>query len=201
MNAEQHLVLHGLNIKKYARPEAIAALVGMPVERVSQVIQEGVARGTVLDAGGKFSVAPAARMSLKANYGRFYVSLRGSDAFRAAYRDFEKVNEDLKALITDWQTLKVGDKLIPNDHSDERHDEQVLDRLARLNAKAQRILAALAKELPRMRFYGGKLDEALDKAESGAIKWVSDARIESYHTVWFELHEDLLCLTGEQRKE
>ena len=33
-----------------------------------------------------------------------------------------------------------------------------------------------------------------EKAEKGAVAWVSDAKIESYHTVWFELHEDLLRL-------
>ena len=41
----------------------------------------------------------------------------------------------------------------------------------------------------------------LEKAEDGKVEWVSDARIESYHTVWFELHEDLLRLLGRQREE
>ncbi len=42
---------------------------------------------------------------------------------------------------------------------------------------------------------------ALERAEGGAIEWVSDARILSYHTVWFELHEDLLRILGRQRSE
>ena len=33
------------------------------------------------------------------------------------------------------------------------------------------------------------------------IAWVSDARIESYHTVWYELHEDLLRLMQRERSE
>ena len=43
--------------------------------------------------------------------------------------------------------------------------------------------------------------EALEQAEDGNVNAVSDARSESYHTVWFELHEDLLRLTGRQREE
>ena len=43
--------------------------------------------------------------------------------------------------------------------------------------------------------------QALEKAEDGAIEWVSDARIDSYHTVWFELHEELLRLMGRTRVE
>ena len=52
-----------------------------------------------------------------------------------------------------------------------------------------------------MRIYREKLGAALEKAEDGAIPWVSDAKIESYHTVWFELHEDLLQLMGRERNE
>ena len=47
----------------------------------------------------------------------------------------------------------------------------------------------------------GKLGTALEKAEDGAIEWVSDAKIESYHTLWFELHEDLLRLMRREREE
>ena len=111
MNAEQHLVLHGLAIKKYALPDAIASLLGLPEDRVKVVLQEGVARGTVTDVGGKYAVSPAARVSLRSNYGRFYSSLRSSEEFREAYLAFEKVNTDLKALITDWQTLKIGGEI------------------------------------------------------------------------------------------
>ena len=46
-----------------------------------------------------------------------------------------------------------------------------------------------------------KLGAALEKAEDGAIEWVSDAKIESYHTLWFELHEDLLRLMRREREE
>ena len=45
------------------------------------------------------------------------------------------------------------------------------------------------------------MGRSLEKAEDGAIEWVSDARIESYHTLWFELHEELLRIVGRQRSE
>ena len=32
-------------------------------------------------------------------------------------------------------------------------------------------------------------------------EWVSDARLPSYHTLWFELHEDLLRILGRRRAE
>ncbi len=201
MNAEQHLVLHGLGIKKYAKADAIASLLDLPLERVTQVLKDAVSRGSVIDMDGRYTLAPTARVSLQANHGRFNAALRSNGAFRSAYQEFERVNIELKGLITDWQTIRIGGKTVPNDHSDEAHDEQVLDRLGRLHEQAEKILKSLAAELPRMSVYLRKLEEALDRAESGQIEWVSDAKIESYHTVWFELHEDLLCLMGETRKE
>jgi hypothetical protein len=53
----------------------------------------------------------------------------------------------------------------------------------------------------RFSYYRTHLEAALEKAEDGAIEWVSDARLPSYHTVWFELHEDLLRLLGRKRQD
>ena len=53
----------------------------------------------------------------------------------------------------------------------------------------------------RLSCYADKLEAALDRAEDSEIQWVSDATIESYHTVWFEMHEDLLRLLGRVREE
>jgi hypothetical protein len=52
-----------------------------------------------------------------------------------------------------------------------------------------------------MRIYAQKLLAALEAAEDGDREWVSDVRRESYHTVWFELHEDLLRIMGRAREE
>lgn len=201
MNEEQHLVLHGLGIKKYSQPEAIASLIAVPVERVRKLLEDAVSRGSVSEVGGKLALSPTGRVALQSNHGRFFATLRSNDAFRGAYLEFERANNDLKTLITDWQTLKIAGKVVANDHSNASHDEQVMKRLAKLHHRAEGILKSMGKELPRMVVYQRKLEEALDKAESGQTQWVSDAKIESYHTVWFELHEDLLCMMGEQRSE
>ena len=107
----------------------------------------------------------------------------------------------LKALITAWQTISVGGERIANDHSSKAHDEAVIDRLGDLHERADRIFGRLSAHHPRLNFYSTRLLSALEKAEDGAVEWVSDAKIESYHTLWFELHEDLLRMVGRQREE
>ena len=201
MKSEQHLILHGLAIKKYADADAVAEIIGMDPARVAEVLRESVARGRVLETNGKYSLAPTTRVSLTADYSRHCSDLRQNREFVATHEEFERVNTALKALITDWQIMEVAGSSVTNDHSDKAYDSQIIDRLGNLHERADRILTKFATHLPRLQVYRDKLANALDHAEDGSIEWVSDARIESYHTLWFELHEDLLCMLGRTRTE
>ena len=196
-----HLVLHGLAIKKHADAEAVARLVGLPVERVTATLADAVKRGRAIEAKGRYLLSPTARMSLDGEYSKFYDGLRKNADFVAAYEGFERINVELKTLITDWQTIEIAGKRVPNDHSNDAHDQRVIDRLGKMHERADKLFAGLEAGLPRLKIYRDHLLEALEKAEDGAVEWVSDARIDSYHTVWFELHEELLRLMGRTRTE
>lgn len=198
---EMHLVLHGVAIKKHAPAEAVADLIGLPLERVKGLLTQAVARGRVAEVQGKYLLTPTARMALDGEYSRWYSDLREQSAFLDAYEGFERVNSELKALITEWQTLTVGGQRLANDHSNPAYDEAIINRLGDLHERADKIFARMAALLPRLSVYRQKLGTALEKAEDGELQWVSDVRIESYHTVWFELHEDLLRILGRQRQE
>lgn len=196
-----HLVLHGLAIKKHADAQAVSTLLGLPLERVNAALADAVKRGRAAEAQGRYLLTPTARMALDGEYSKYYPDLRGNADFIAAYEAFERINVELKTLITDWQTMDVAGQRVPNDHSNEAHDQRVLDRLGDMHERADKILARLAAGLPRLQIYRDHLLQALEKAEDGAIEWVSDARIDSYHTVWFELHEEVLRLMGRTRSE
>ena len=121
--------------------------------------------------------------------------------FKAGYDGFERLNGALKQLITDWQTIDVGGERVPNDHGDKDYDHKIIDRLGDLHERAEGVLDAARGRACRACASIATSSRALEKAEDGAIAWVSDARIESYHTLWFELHEDLLRLMGREREE
>jgi hypothetical protein len=199
--SDMHLALHGLAIKKHAMPKDIAEIVGMDAERVASLLEEAESRGRVARTGGKFMLTAPAQVALRSEYSRVYADQRSSAAMNAAYDDFEKVNVLLKHLITDWQTMDVGGEKLPNDHSNKDRDQKIIDRLGDLHERSEPILKRMAAGLPRLGIYMEMLTAALEKAEDGAIEWVSDARIASYHTVWFELHEDLLRALGRERVE
>lgn len=196
-----HLVLHGLAIKKHADAGDIAGLIGLTADDTARRLDDAVASGRAVQVNGKYLLTPLARIALESDYSRHYADLRGNADFFAAYEAFERINVQLKALITDWQTIDVGGQRVANDHSDSAHDAKVIDRLGELHERADAILGKLASGLPRLDYYRRNLLAALEKAEDGAIEWVSDAKIESYHTLWFELHEDLLRIVGRERAE
>jgi hypothetical protein len=195
------LAFHGLAIKRHAAAAAVAGLTGLPQATVQSELDTAVATGRAVEVKGAYSLAPLARVALQATYDRHFADLRADPAFAAAYHGFERINPDLKSVITDWQTMDLRGERRANDHSDQDYDNKVIDRLSALHERAEPVFTGLARGLPRLAIYARKLEAALDKAEDGGAEWVSDIHRESYHTVWFELHEELLRIMGTEREE
>jgi hypothetical protein len=196
-----HLVMHCIAVKKHTDARAIAEFTGLPDGTVAGLLADGVRGGRVVEAQGKYLLAPLARVALDGQYAAQCAPLRASADFMSAYESFERINVTLKALITDWQTIETGGARVTNDHSDREYDLRIVDRLGELHERAEAVLARLSREVPRFAYYARALQVALERAEDGAVEWISDARLQSYHTTWFELHEDLLRLAGRQRQE
>lgn len=197
---ELHLALHGLAIKKHAGPAAIAGVVGLNELRVAELLQQATASGRSVEAQGGYMLSPAGRMILDGLYSKVYANEREDQAVLQAYARFERINTELKHLITDWQMVDVGAQKVRNDHANQDYDARVLDRLGDLHERFTPILTAMSQRVPRLGIYQRKLENALERAEAGATQWVSDAKLESYHTVWFEMHEDLLRILGRERE-
>lgn len=198
---DAHLVLHGIAVKKYATVEDIGSVTALDPAVVAALVNEAVAKGRASEANGKYLLTPIGQVTLKSSYSKVYGRLRKDAEFLSAYETFEQINNDLKQAITDWQTVEVGGQMVPNDHGDEDYDAAVIDRIGNIHELVERVLDRLGVQESRLAIYGEKLLVALERAEDGDISWISDATIESYHTVWFELHEDLLRIMGRERKE
>jgi hypothetical protein len=114
-----------------------------------------------------------------------------------SYDDFRAVNNTFKALVSDWQ-IRDGQ---PNPHDDADYDAGVLGRLDGVHEQVLPIIAIVTTLVPRLSTYGEKLDAALAKVKAGDTIWLARPIIDSYHTVWFELHEELIAASGLTREE
>lgn len=201
MTTALHALMHGTAIKKNGNLNDIGALSGLAPDAAEKTMNQAIELGRILKLDDKYMLSPAGHMIVGAEYSRFCIDLRGNQQFVQAYDRFEVVNRELKQLITAWQTVELGGKRVANDHSDADYDSKVIGQLGDLHERFEPILNAIIAADRRYQVYADKLTEALEKAEDGDIDWVSDARIESYHTVWFEMHEDLLRVLGRVRDE
>ena len=200
MNTEL-LALHGLCVKKAAEAAEVARIVGRPADEIEKALEAAAASGDAVGAKGKYLATPQGRQRLDAAYPEEFADLRGDGDFVSAWERFERVNRDLKQLMTDWQTKTVGGEQVPNDHDDPDYDAGIIDRLGELHEQAEPILRQLAGGLERLDVYRQRLEAAYDRALGGETEYVSGVRVDSYHTVWFELHEDLLRMLGREREE
>lgn len=125
----------------------------------------------------------------------------GSDehaAVLAAYEAFLPLNRELIRCCSDWQVRPGG---VANDHRDLRYDWKVIERLERIDERVGPIARRLARHAPRFAGYRPRLAAALAHVVDGEPEWFASPRIDSYHTVWMQLHEDLLLALARDRSE
>lgn len=104
---------------------------------------------------------------------------------------FEEINTPFVALLSTWQLQSPAEQ--------QAHRAQTLGGLSDLAIDLGRTIAPLAAELPRFARYPRQFTEALARARAGEQKWVAGVGILSCHTVWAELHQDLLSSLGRTR--
>jgi hypothetical protein len=183
-------VLQGVRLKGRVSLADLAATLGEDLADVATTVEQLTQSG-LLAEGQTVKISPRGRARL----GELLAAERDradSAALAAAYDDFRAVNAELKALVTDWQ-LKNGQ---PNTHEDADYDAGIVARLGRVHRRVVPIIAAASVHLPRLSRYSAKLQAALDKINAGDTDWLSRPIIDSYHTVWFELHEELILAAG-----
>jgi hypothetical protein len=185
-------VLQSVRLKGRISRDDLAATLGS--EDVGLTVNDLVEAGLLVD-GPMLRISPEGRTRLE----ELLTAERGAvdaAAVLAAYGEFRSVNVDFKALVTDWQ-LRDGQ---PNPHDDPEYDAAVLTRLDEVHHTVVPLVNAAAAELPRLSRYAVKLQTALDRVHAGETMWLSRPLIDSYHTVWFELHEELILAAGLTRE-
>jgi hypothetical protein len=195
------LALHGLAVKKAGEPQDVAQIMGLAIDDVTKSFEAAVGSGDAIGARGKFMLTPKGRERLNAAYPEEFAHIRGNERFEAGYDRFERMNRELKQLMTEWQTVPAGGEQVANDHTDPDYDARIIDRLGDLHERAEPMLRQLAEGVERLDRYRQRLDAAYHRAMGGETDYVSGVRVDSYHTVWFEFHEDLLRVLGRQREE
>jgi hypothetical protein len=113
------------------------------------------------------------------------------DQRRVMHEAFRPLDVEVKRLASAWQD------------SDARNDWEgrleVIEGLEELHHGLASYLAGPAAPVERLDEYRRRIGAALERAQSGELDFVVGVSVDSYHTAWFHLHEDLLRILKEQR--
>ncbi len=198
------LVLHAVRIQGMTNTAGVARRYGLAADLVEELLLDDEARGWVqrvafADLSG-WTLTGAGRREGERLLAEELRSAGARTIFEHAYSSFLLLNGRLLSLMTKWQIRpQPWDALAANDHTDWKWDEDVLRSLRYLVRGLRPIGDDLTQALTRFASYPQRFAAALDRVDRGERKWVDETRIDSCHTVWFELHEDLLATLGLER--
>jgi len=192
--------LRAIAIKGFAPLGGVADAVLTTPDVVQPIIDQLAIDGLVATSAGAYRLtetgmarADALLDAERASWGR--------PAASAALDAFIGLDQRTKDTVTAWQLRDDADGQVLNDHADAAYDARILDRLAALHADAIAWLSPLETGCPSLAAYGVRLARALERALGGDQRYVASPRVDSYHGIWFELHEDLIRLAGRSRED
>jgi DNA-binding Lrp family transcriptional regulator len=185
-------LLHALRIKGRATTDELAAALNLAPEEVEARLRALEADGLAIErATGRrpgWMVSPEGR-DVHAEQAKQHVTAEVRAAILQHYKRFLEVNDPTKEVCTIWQTT-----------SDQERRLDLLAELHALHAQASLLLASTGEAIPRFARYGDRLAAALERAARDP-RYVVSPLVDSYHTVWFECHEDFLVTLGRNRHD
>ncbi|MGH9185303.1 MAG: transcriptional regulator [Acidimicrobiales bacterium] len=192
------LVLHALRLRGHGEAAVIGALAGLPAAATESELDDLADAGLVAPARGVltgWALTPAGRAEHRSLLATELDAAGCREKVDAAYRRFGALNQPFLEACTDWQQ-RDG---VRNDHTDRAYDVAVLVRLRVLHHDLQPVLDDLEACLDRFAHYRSRFEAAWARIEAGEQDWFTKPMIDSYHTIWFQLHEDLLTTLGLER--
>lgn len=202
MSDPRFLVLHGLRLKGFAEAAPVAEASGLSLDAVEGVLRDLAGDELVQYRSGRvsgWSLTPAGRAAHGPLLAAELEAVGARSVVESAYGRFKELNGELLAVCTAWQLREVDGAPVPNDHSDAVYDKGVVERLGAVDDAVQPVTADLGRTLERFGRYPDRLTSALRRVQDGDTDWFTKPLVDSYHTVWFELHEDLLATLGIER--
>jgi hypothetical protein len=185
--------LHALRIGGGSGRDDLVARAG--AETVDALLADGLAKAS----GPRVVLTPAGRAAHEQALAGQLDAAGARTAVADAYERFLPLNDEVLQLCTDWQLRFEGGTPVPNDHADADYDAAVIARLGEVGEGAGAVVARLADALPRFGVYGTDLADAIGRVSAGETDYFTNPRVRCFHTVWFEMHEDLLATLGIDR--
>ena len=185
-------ILRLIKLKGMATAEELETVLDSDATR--ETLTELLNDGLIKEVKSRYRATPEGKSQLS-SWLELERKAIDSAALDNIYEEFHDLNGEFKSLASNWQ-LRDGE---PNDHSDADYDNGILSQLADLHPRFIPLVERAVDIVPRLSHYVPRFNAALEQVQAGDHAYFLRPIIDSYHTVWFELHEDLIGLTGKSR--
>lgn len=196
-------VLHGLRCLGTVGDDELARAIGIHRGKVTEILRRLHSRGLVdhdPEPFGGWSLTLRGRAT-EHQLTDLEVEESGvRDRLYHYYRSFMRLHTALLGVGHDWEMRPVGDTRMLNNHRDTKYDAEVLSRLVGIHMGTKWVYVELAGLLERFGVYEPRFSFALERALGGENSYVAHS-IDSYQSVWLQLHEDLVATLGISRND
>lgn len=190
-------VVRALALLGFASIDRLAVALVSDAAAVRDVI-DALPPGHVNATPRGLQITPQGRFWLQAYLDRERAGVDGAATDRL-YRQFMQRDDRFKRLITDWQMRTIDGRQILNDHADAAYDASVRERLCGFHGETKPLIEEICAAAARLKRFSSRFARAAAAAAAGDGSMIASPLKDSYHTVWFELHEELMHLSGRSR--
>lgn len=198
MSAVDLPLLRAIGLKGMASAEVIAS--ALRTQDAAERLAAALTAGLVRELARGFALTPPGREAVAEALGREAAGIDRAAIVRI-YDAFCTQNDAFKALMHRWQIRLFDGEKQPNDHADAGYDSAIIAELGEVDSQLQPMLAEIAALAPRLAPAAVRFADALKAVRGGDNTMFGRPLVDSYHTVWFELHEELITLSGRTRAE
>ena len=144
----------------------------------------------LLDGSGGFFQETTRGIALSADGGEWLAEQLAAErvaadqvAMAASYERFMELNHAFKELVSTWQLSSI------DGHSEEDWT-RLVEGVTAIDRDLLPVLRGMTTHLPRLARYAVRFARALAAMQAGDTSMLTSPLKDSYHTVWFECHED-----------
>ena len=186
MDAEQIFMwLQTLRLKGRSQGAGLAAALGLDEGAAAVALESLESEGLISSGGGFYGLSEEGEIRRLAALDAERASVE-AEVLEVLYAEFLQVDADFKRLVTQAQ---LGDA----------STENVFLELAALHEPFRELVSRVMDLVPRLVRYGPRFDMAFEQLRVGDRRYLASPLVDSYHTLWFELHEELIQLSGRTR--
>ena len=179
-------LLNAVVVKGVAETGALADAIDVPEAEAGPVLAELAEKGLIRYRSGRLGgwMATEPGREERARLMRAQRLVLPDDR---AYSVFVVANAELKRQCLSWQTADAPELA------------QYVEELAVIHAQVHQVIGVFQRVRPRFAAYARRLDATRERFLAGDPHALTGVGADSYHTVWMELHSDILATLDRPR--